>query len=139
MIPKLISDPGKEKSLSYFWKSGKRYCLSREQDGGGKFSIFPHYKNTAGSELRANVVSGGARGVDREAKFTALDEGGNVVGVLPDGLAKAAVSKKYRKALKSRNLVLFSATDPGAGFSVGNAMGRNTYIYAMSDYCLIPI
>lgn len=83
------------------------------------------------------VVSGGARGVDREAMFTALDEGGNVVGVLPDGLAKAAVSKKYRKALKSGNLALFSATDPGAGFSVGNAMGRNTYIYAMSDYCLI--
>ncbi|MCD4783389.1 MAG: DNA-processing protein DprA [Candidatus Eremiobacteraeota bacterium] len=83
------------------------------------------------------VVSGGARGVDREAMFAALDEGGNVVGVLPDGLAKAAVSKKYRKALKSGNLALFSATNPEAGFSVGNAMGRNTYIYAMSDYCLV--
>jgi len=83
------------------------------------------------------VVSGGARGVDREAMFTALDEGGNVIGVLPGGLMKAAVSKKYRDSLKSGNLALFSVTDPEAGFSVGNAMARNTYIYAISDYCLI--
>ncbi len=83
------------------------------------------------------VVSGGARGVDREAMFAALNEGGNVVGVIADSLSKTVVSRKYREAVKSGCLLLLSPFDPEAGFSVGNLMGRNRYIYTMADYALI--
>ena len=83
------------------------------------------------------VVSGGARGVDQEAMFAALKEGGNVLGVIANSLSKAAVSRKYRKAVKAGNLLLVSPFDPESGFSVGNLMGRNRYIYTLAHYALV--
>jgi predicted Rossmann fold nucleotide-binding protein DprA/Smf involved in DNA uptake len=83
------------------------------------------------------IVSGGARGVDSEAMTAALDAGGTAVGVLADSLAKHAVSRRYRQALLSGRLALLSATDPAAGFSAGNAMGRNKYIYALATWSLV--
>jgi predicted Rossmann fold nucleotide-binding protein DprA/Smf involved in DNA uptake len=83
------------------------------------------------------IVSGGAKGVDTVAMLAALAEGGTVVGILADSLAKSAVSSKYRSAIQNKQLTLISAVDPQAGFNVGNAMGRNKYIYALADYGLV--
>ncbi|MFW6358360.1 MAG: DNA-processing protein DprA [Chroococcales cyanobacterium] len=83
------------------------------------------------------VVSGGARGVDQASMLGALEAGGTAVGVMADSLAKAAVAGKYRSPIKEGRLTLISPYDPSAGFSVGNAMGRNKYIYALSDYALV--
>lgn len=83
------------------------------------------------------VISGAARGVDSEAMQAALNADGAVVGVLADSLIKASVSGRYRQALRNGNLALVTAYDPEAGFTVGNAMGRNKYIYALSDYGLV--
>ena len=83
------------------------------------------------------IVSGGARGVDQEAMLSALKEGGTVVGVLSDGLQKAAVAGKYRQALRDKRLVLVSPYQPEARFTVGNAMGRNKYIYAFAEFGLV--
>ncbi len=83
------------------------------------------------------VISGGAKGVDTQAMLTTLAEGGKVVGVLGHGLAQASLSRKYREAIQSNNLALVSPYNPEAGFSVGAAMGRNKYIYALSDACLV--
>ena len=82
------------------------------------------------------VISGGARGVDSEAMLSALQAGGQVVGILAHALAKTARSKKYRDALRTGNLVLISASDPKAGFHVGHAMTRNRYLYALGDWAL---
>lgn len=91
--------------------------------------------NCAGNGIQ--IVSGGARGVDTAAMLAAIDAGGTVVGILADSLAKSAVSAKYRSAIQSKILTLVSAVDPQAGFNVGNAMGRNKYIYALADYGLV--
>lgn len=89
------------------------------------------------AEQEIQVVSGGARGVDRAAMLKAIEVGGTVVGVLSDGLAKASVSGDYRSAIREGKLTLVSPYDPDAGFNVGNAMGRNKCIYGSADYALV--
>ncbi|MGD1715353.1 DNA-processing protein DprA [Dapis sp. BLCC M172] len=84
-----------------------------------------------------NIISGGAKGIDQEAMLGTLEVGGTVIGVLADSLNKASVSRKYRDSIRSGKLTLISTYDPNAGFNVGNAMGRNKYIYALSDYALV--
>ena len=83
------------------------------------------------------LVSGGARGIDRAAMRGALDAGGHVVGVLADGLEKAAMLREHREALMNKRLVLISPYDPSARFQVGHAMQRNKLIYALSDAALV--
>ncbi|WP_054468713.1 DNA-processing protein DprA [Planktothricoides sp. SR001] len=83
------------------------------------------------------LVSGGAKGVDRAAMLAAVETGGTTVGMLAHPLSKEAVSSAYRSAIQDGRLTLVSAYDPNAGFNVGNAMGRNKYIYALADYALV--
>ncbi|AXS84635.1 DNA-processing protein DprA [Marinobacter sp. Arc7-DN-1] len=83
------------------------------------------------------IVSGGARGVDETAMLGAIDQSGPVIGVMADSLLKAATSAKWRKGLMDGNLVLVSPFYPEAGFSAGNAMARNKYIYCLADSSLV--
>jgi predicted Rossmann fold nucleotide-binding protein DprA/Smf involved in DNA uptake len=83
------------------------------------------------------VISGGARGVDTAAMMSAIDAGGYAMGVLADSLGRASTSGNWREALRDGNLALVTPFDPDAGFAVGNAMGRNKYIYALGDWALI--
>ena len=92
---------------------------------------------TACAEQGIAVISGGARGVDATAMEAALAAGGTVVGMLADGLARAAASKRYRRALIDGQLTLLSPFNPQAGFNAGNAMARNKYIYALADWALV--
>ena len=80
-----------------------------------------------------SIVSGGARGVDESAMAGALEKEGTAIGVVANSLMRAATSAKYRKYLRSDNLVLISPYNPEAGFNVGNAMARNRDIYCLSD------
>ena len=83
------------------------------------------------------VISGGARGVDREAMRGAMSESGAVVGVLADRLEKAALHRDNRDALMDGHLTLISPYDPKAGFNVGNLMQRNKLVYALADAGLV--
>lgn len=84
-----------------------------------------------------NIISGGARGVDETAMLASLKVNGASVGILSNGLLKAALSGIWRKYIKKNQLVLVSTFYPEASFNVGNAMGRNKYIYCLSDYALV--
>jgi predicted Rossmann fold nucleotide-binding protein DprA/Smf involved in DNA uptake len=84
-----------------------------------------------------SIISGGARGVDSIAMQSALSQGGASIGILADSLLRASVSKDWRWALGQGKLLLLSPYHPEAGFNVGNAMGRNKLIYAMSDAVVI--
>ena len=79
------------------------------------------------------VISGGARGVDEAAMLEALQYGGAVIGVVADSLMKASHSLKYRRFLSDGELVLVSPFYPESGFSVGQAMHRNKFIYCLSN------
>lgn len=86
---------------------------------------------------RIAIVSGGARGVDETAMLGAMKQGGDVIGVMADSLLKAATSSKWRKGLMDGHAVLVSPFYPEAGFSAGNAMARNKYIYCLADISLV--
>lgn len=83
------------------------------------------------------VVSGGARGVDEAAMQGGLNEDGTVIGIMADSLLSAALASKWRNGLMSNNLVLVSPFFPEAGFNAGNAMGRNKYIYCLSQAAVV--
>ena len=83
------------------------------------------------------VISGGARGVDREAMLRALDSGGQAVGVVADSLVKASVSSYFRPALSQGSLVLISPFDPEARWLASRAMQRNKYIYCLAEAALV--
>ena len=89
------------------------------------------------AEAQCTVISGGARGIDYAAMHGTLAEWGTVVGVLADGLEKAAMERGNRDVLMDSRLVLISPYDPKAGFNVGNAMQRNKLVYALSDAGLV--
>jgi predicted Rossmann fold nucleotide-binding protein DprA/Smf involved in DNA uptake len=83
------------------------------------------------------VVSGGARGVDATAMQAATEAGGHAIGVLASDLLKSSINRQNRLGLQDGRLVLVSPFYPESGFNVGNAMGRNKYIYALSDHALV--
>lgn len=80
-----------------------------------------------------NVVSGGARGVDAQAATGAFSADGTVIAVVADSLVTNAGKKQYRDRLLRGDLVLATPYSPEAGFSAGNAMGRNRFIYCLAD------
>ena len=91
----------------------------------------------AASRQGLSVVSGGARGIDRNSMQGALDSEGMAVGVLSDNLLRTATSAQYRRPLLSDDLSLISSVNPEARFHVGNAMARNRYIYCLADAAVV--
>lgn len=83
------------------------------------------------------VYSGGARGVDGLAMGAALEHQGRVVGVLADSLERTIRTAELRAALENGNLTLLTPYSPKASFSVGAAMGRNRFIYALADFAVV--
>jgi predicted Rossmann fold nucleotide-binding protein DprA/Smf involved in DNA uptake len=132
LAPPIIYGIGDRSLLSL---SGLAIIGSRDVDAEGL-----DYTRQVAQECVKNglqVVSGGARGVDRTAMLASLEAGGTALGILADSLVKTAVRGDYRPLIQERKLTLISTYDPEAGFSVGNAMGRNKYIYALADHSLV--
>jgi predicted Rossmann fold nucleotide-binding protein DprA/Smf involved in DNA uptake len=83
------------------------------------------------------IISGGARGVDREAVAAALDASGRAIVVLADRLDRTATSRDAKEYLRRGFLTLVSPYVPESSFTVGTAMGRNKHIYALADNALV--
>jgi predicted Rossmann fold nucleotide-binding protein DprA/Smf involved in DNA uptake len=83
------------------------------------------------------LYSGGAKGVDGRSMGAALENGGQVVGVLADSLERAARAPANREAIADGRLTLLTPYSPNAPFNVGMAMGRNKLIYTLADWALV--
>jgi predicted Rossmann fold nucleotide-binding protein DprA/Smf involved in DNA uptake len=83
------------------------------------------------------IISGAAKGIDRDAMAGALEVGGWALGVLAEGLAKTATSGQYRAGLVSDHLTLVSPFDPDSRWFAYNAMERNKLLYGLSDAALV--
>ena len=98
------------------------------------------FARTAGrqsADAEFTVVSGGAKGVDQSAMGGVLDADGCAIAVLANGLSRAAIAPENRMLISDERLLLISPFDPDAGFSVGNAMGRNKLIFALGNAGLV--
>ena len=89
------------------------------------------------AQARRTLVSGGAKGVDQAAMTGALQAAGQVAGVLPDALERAALAPDNRDALREGRLALVSPYDPASAFNAVHAVQRNKLIYALADAALV--
>jgi predicted Rossmann fold nucleotide-binding protein DprA/Smf involved in DNA uptake len=89
------------------------------------------------AKLGLPVVSGAARGVDTDAMNAAFKADGQVVGVLADALERTIARSSMRRGVAVGQICLVTPFTPSAPFSVGNAMGRNKVIYALSRCTIV--
>jgi DNA processing protein len=79
------------------------------------------------------VVSGFAKGVDKQALDSALEAAGKSIIVLPQGiLTFQSGFKKYYEPIVNGDVLVLSTFYPKAGWDVGLAMARNAYIYGFA-------
>ena len=130
--PVILYGSGKADLLN---RRGLAVVGSRNIDQRG-FALTEFIGNAC-AESDLTVYSGGARGADKTAMGAALSAGGYAVGLLADSLEKGIRAADARTHIEEGNLVLATSFSPYAGFSIGNAMGRNKYIYALSDFGLV--
>ena len=83
------------------------------------------------------VISGLARGIDRVAMSAALELDGSVIGVPTEGIRVVAKSNEVRNLVHEGKICLVSPYAPDVRFSVGLAMGRNRFVYALSKSTLV--
>lgn len=83
------------------------------------------------------VYSGGAKGVDSISENEAYNQGGKYVSFLADSLESKIKKKEVRERLASNRILLLTTNKPDVGFSVGSAMNRNKYVYALSQCTFI--
>ena len=83
------------------------------------------------------VISGAAKGIDRDAMSSSLEADGWALGVLAEGLAKTATLGQYRSGLVSDHLTLVSPYDPDSRWFAYAAMERNKLLYGLSDAALV--
>ena len=80
------------------------------------------------------VISGFAKGVDRQALDSAVEAGGKSIIVLPQGITTfAAGFKEYFRHIAKGNLLVMSTFAPKAPWTVEFAMARNPIIYGMAS------
>ncbi len=80
------------------------------------------------------IVSGFAKGVDRLSLDVALENNGQSIIVLPQGiLTFASGFKKYYQHIVKGDVLVLSTFHPKLPWSVGSAMSRNRYIYGLAN------
>lgn len=85
------------------------------------------------SEQYKVVVSGFAKGVDKQALDSALKYRGHSIIVLPQGIMTFdSGMKKYYTQIVEGDVLVLSTFFPKAPWSVQLAMGRNPYIYGLA-------
>ncbi|HCN38456.1 MAG TPA: DNA transporter [Bacteroidetes bacterium] len=85
-------------------------------------------------ENKKVIVSGFAKGVDKQALDSAISYNGKSIIVLPQGILTFQTGyKNYYESIVNGNVLVLSTFFPLAGWEVGLAMARNTYIYGLAQ------
>lgn len=80
------------------------------------------------------IVSGGAKGIDKQALNSAIKYGGESIIVIPQGITTfTAGYKEYSKLIDQGKILVVSCFHPNAPWNVEFAMARNSVIYGMAE------
>lgn len=91
-----------------------------------------HVAKKSAKEFKV-VVSGFAKGVDKQALDSTIEANGKSIIVLPQGiLTFHSGFKKYYQPIVNGDVLVLSTFFPKAGWDVGFAMARNAYIYGLA-------
>jgi predicted Rossmann fold nucleotide-binding protein DprA/Smf involved in DNA uptake len=121
--------------ISRLGRGGLAVVGSRDIDEEGLSFTRQVGERCAGQSVQ--IISGGARGVDRAAVTSVLQGGGGAVAVLADRLDHTATSREAKEPLRSGLLTLVTPYEPESVFTIDKAIGRNKHIYALADNALI--
>jgi predicted Rossmann fold nucleotide-binding protein DprA/Smf involved in DNA uptake len=109
---------------------GSRHA-SEEETG------FAQRIGAACADQKIPVISGAAKGIDSESMMAAINQGGTAIGVLADGLGRAAIAAPYHEAILDGRLTLISPYEPESRWFSYTAMERNKLIYNLADAALV--
>ena len=98
---------------------------------------FARHIGEACAAQKVAVISGAAKGIDSESMMAAMNAGGKAVGILAEGLGRAAIAGPYQEAILEGRLTLISPYEPEARWQPYTAMDRNKLIYALADAALV--
>ena len=100
--------------------------------GKAALAFTDHIAKKTVRELKV-VVSGFAKGVDKQALDSTIEANGKSIIVLPQGiLTFQSGFKKYYEPIVNGEVLVMSTFFPKAGWDVGLAMARNAYIYGLA-------
>ncbi len=106
-------------------------CGSRDASEEALKWAFDFGRRTA-SEGKV-LVSGYAKGVDRQAHTGALSAGGGTIAVLPEGIRWFRVVKELQELADEENFLALSMFAPDERWQTWRAMERNGLIVALSE------
>lgn len=100
---------------------------------GKSLEFTDNVAKTASKDFKV-VVSGFAKGVDKQALDSAIKYKGQSIIVLPQGIATFNSGfKTYYKQIVEGDVLVLSTFHPNAGWSAGLAMSRNPIIYGLAN------
>lgn len=138
--PQSLKDNLKQGAPSVIFTKGNIQLLKKEavaivgSRNANDFSL-RFTRNVSHEEVAKNkvVVSGFAKGVDRQALDAAIENNGESIIVLPQGITTFSTGfKQYYKHIMQGKVLILSTFHPKAPWSVEYAMARNPIIYAMA-------
>ncbi len=137
--------PGVNVTCRQFERCIGTQCLESSHDDGIRLlacgrRIAPHppVGRWLGAQVRSKnfkvVVSGFAKGVDKQALDSAIKYKGQSIIVLPQGITTFQSGfKTYYKQIVGGDVLVLSTFPPKSVWSTGLAMARNPIIYGLSD------
>jgi len=130
--PPMVYGVGEHSSLQYGGLAvvGSRHASEEE-------TTFAQRIGAACADQKIPVISGAAKGIDSESMMAAINQGGTAIGVLADGLGRAAIAPPHHEAILDGRLTLISPYEPESRWFAFTAMERNKLIYALADAALV--
>ena len=139
--PKLLKTNLKYNAPTVLYTKGNKSLLQQpsiaivgSRSADAKSLSFTDIIAKKATDMNKGVVSGFAKGVDRQALDSAVGANGKSIIVLPQGIMTFGSGfKQYYKHVTQGRVLVMSSFAPKAPWSVEFAMARNPIIYGMAS------